>query len=87
MSSALSFYFVYDFCLGPQFSAISAYFIRFIPFLVSVAVTIPVIVFRYIYVVSLLSTIIATSTVHSLGFIRINTHLICVNLECLVLSK
>ena len=36
ISSALSFYFVYDFCLYSNMSPLVSYFIRYLPFLVAV---------------------------------------------------
>ena len=47
LSSALSFYYLYDFCLGPQFSALLLYFIKLLPSLVTILVAVPLILIRY----------------------------------------
>lgn len=47
MGSALSFYFVYDFCLGPQFPALLVYFLRFIPILILLAIGIIITTVRF----------------------------------------
>ena len=48
VTGALSFYFVYDFCVYSSLSPLVSYFIRFIPFFTSLLVCPIVIVARYI---------------------------------------
>ena len=52
IGSALSFYLVYDFCLYDGISAEVSYFLRYLPFITAVAVTILVVIFRYIYYIN-----------------------------------
>ena len=47
VSSALSFYFAYDFCLFRDLLAELSYFFRYLPFLVSIALSIAILFLRY----------------------------------------
>ena len=49
VGSALSFYYCYDFCIFPGFSAELSYLMKFLPFLVTILLCIVVGVFRYVH--------------------------------------
>ena len=46
VGSALSFYFVYDFCLGPTISSIDVYLIRYLPLGITITVAVAIVAFR-----------------------------------------
>ncbi len=54
IGSALSFYFAYDFCLFPKTTPIFMYFLRYIPFFITIALTLAVIAFRQVQCMPLL---------------------------------
>ena len=67
MSSGLSFYFVYDFCLYPNMSPLVSYFIRYLPLFTAIIVC-PIILAIRLYIIHACPS--PHLTAHSLSFFR-----------------